>query len=233
MTGVDDFTIKKEGEPFGYADEKVEEKLREYLNFSYRFKNEENIAYKNSVTSLTKKYEENEVFLPSNIMPISLDAVEVGNAYHLALKCIDFNEISCEGDLEKYFNLSLREVENKIDKNLLFKNIQILKPFTKCGEVFKEQEFVMKDTLKNLIKKSVVNDEILVQGVVDLFVINGEKAVLVDYKYSSSNKFNLINRYKTQLILYKNAIEKGLNKKIEKMFLLNLKTTELIEINGD
>lgn len=91
----------------------------------------------------------------------------------------------------------------------------------------------MKDTLKNLIKKSVVNDEILVQGVVDLFVINGEKAVLIDYKYSSSNKFNLINRYKTQLILYKNAIEKGLNKKIEKMFLLNLKTTELIEINGD
>ena len=233
VTGVDDFTIKKEGEPFGYADEKVEEKLREYLNFSYRFKNEENIAYKNSVTSLTKKYEENEVFLPSNIMPISLDAVEVGNAYHLALKCIDFNEINCEGDLEKYFNLSLKEVENKIDKHLLFKNIQILKPFTKCGDVFKEQEFVMKDTLKNLIKKSVVNDEILVQGVVDLFVINGEKAVLIDYKYSSSNKFNLINRYKTQLILYKNAIEKGLNKKIEKMFLLNLKTTELIEINGD
>ena len=233
VTGVDDFTIKKEGEPFGYADEKVEEKLREYLNFSYRFKNEENIAYKNSVTSLTKKYEENEVFLPSNIMPISLDAVEVGNAYHLALKCIDFNEINCEGDLEKYFNLSLKEVENKIDQNLLFKNIQILKPFTKCGDVFKEQEFVMKDTLKNLIKKSVVNDEILVQGVVDLFVINGEKAVLIDYKYSSSNKFNLINRYKTQLILYKNAIEKGLNKKIEKMFLLNLKTTELIEINGD
>ena len=172
------------------------------------------------MTSLTKKYEEQEVFLPSSMVEVSLDAVEIGNAYHLALKTVDFNEINCKDDLEKYFTSSLNDIKDKIDLNLLYKNIELLKPFTKSGNVFKEQEFVMRDALKNLIKNVEIKDEILVQGVVDLFIVNGDKAILIDYKYSSTkNREKLIGRYKTQLYLYKNAIESGLNVKVEKMYL--------------
>lgn len=234
ITEVEDFEIEEKSKIFGKGDEKTEEAIKKYLDFSYPFKKEENIAYKNSVTSLTKKYEEQEVFLPSSMVEVSLDAVEIGNAYHLALKTVDFNEINCKDDLEKYFTSSLNDIKNKIDLNLLYKNIELLKPFTKSGSAFKEQEFVMRDALNNLIKNVEIRDEILVQGVVDLFIVNGDKAILIDYKYSSTkNREKLIGRYKTQLYLYKNAIESGLNVKVEKMYLLNLKYTDLIEINEE
>ena len=232
ITEVEEFEIEAKSKLFGKGDEKLEREIEEYLNYDYLFKNEENIAFKNSVTSLTKKYEEKEVFLPSNMVEVNLDAVEIGNAYHLALKNIDFNMINEESDIEKYFSSSLDK--DKIDLDLLYKNIQLLKPFTKEGNIYKEQEFVMKDALCKLIKNVDIKDDILVQGVVDLFIINGNKATLIDYKYSSTkNSQKLINRYKTQLDLYKNAIMSGLGVEVEKMFLLNLKYTDLIEITDD
>ena len=232
ITEVEEFEIEAKSQLFGKGDEKLEREIEEYLNYDYLFKNEENIAFKNSVTSLTKKYEEKEVFLPSNMVEVNLDAVEIGNAYHLALKNIDFNMINKESDIEKYFSSTLDK--DKIDLDLLYKNIQLLKPFTKEGNIYKEQEFVMKDALCKLIKNVDIKDDILVQGVVDLFIINGNKATLIDYKYSSTkNSQKLINRYKTQLDLYKNAIMSGLGVEVEKMFLLNLKYTDLIEITDD
>ena len=232
ITEVEEFEIESKSQLFGKGDEKLEREIEEYLNYDYLFKNEENIAFKNSVTSLTKKYEEKEVFLPSNMVEVNLDAVEIGNAYHLALKNIDFNMINKESDIEKYFSSTLDK--DKIDLDLLYKNIQLLKPFTKEGNIYKEQEFVMKDAICKLIKNVDIKDDILVQGVVDLFIINGNKATLIDYKYSSiKNSQKLINRYKTQLDLYKNAIMSGLGVEVEKMFLLNLKYTDLIEITDD
>ena len=62
------------------------------------------------------------------------------------------------------------------------------------------------------------NDEnILVQGIIDLYYIdkNG-KLVLVDYKtdYVEAGKENeLVEKYKEQLYLYKDALEKALNRK--------------------
>ena len=235
LTDVEELPLEKQSIRFGEGDEKLKKEIKNYLEYEYLFKEEENIAYKNSVTSLTKKYEENEVFLPSNMVEVNLDAVEIGNAYHLALKMIDFNEIENAKDLEKYFeNSTLSEIRDKIDLDLLNKNIQILKPFVKNGQVFKEQEFVMKDSLKNLIGVSKIADDILVQGVIDIFILNGNTATLIDYKYSSiNNNQKLINRYKTQLYLYKNAIENGLEVKVGKMFLLNLKNNDLIEITEE
>lgn len=235
ITEVEELPLAKEFVHFGEGDGKIKDDVKKYLEFEYLFKEEENISYKNSVTGLTKKYEENEVYLPSNVVDVNLDAVEIGNAYHLVLKMIDFNEIESAKDLEKYFeNSTLSEIRDKIDLDLLNKNIQILKPFVKNGQVFKEHEFVMKDSLKNLIGVSKVADDILVQGVIDLFILNGNTVTLIDYKYSSiKNSEKLINRYKTQLYLYKNAIENGLEVKVEKMFLLNLKNNNLIEITEE
>lgn len=234
ITEVEENGVEREPVHFGKGDERIEEDVKEYLDYQYLFKEEENIAYKNSVTGLTKKYEENTVFLPSNIVDVNLDAVEIGNAYHLALKNIDFKKIDSVDDLKNYLNGMVFDGKEKIDIDLLYNNIMILKPFVFNGEVFKEQEFVMKDSLNNLIEKSKISDEILVQGVIDLFVLDGENATLIDYKYSSIfNSQKLINRYKTQLYLYKNAIENGLNVKVKKMFLLNLKNTDLIEITHE
>ena len=97
--------------------------------------------------------------------------------------------------------------------------------------MFKEKEFIMKESLNQLLD-TPYDDKIMVQGVVDLFVVNGKNAVLVDYKYSSTkSQESLIERYKNQLKLYKLAITNGLSLTVDKVYLLSLKYCQLIEIN--
>ena len=66
-----------------------------------------------------------------------------------------------------------------------------------------------------------LEENILVQGIIDLYYIdkNGN-IVLVDYKtdYVQEEK-ELIEKYKEQLELYKHAIEKALNKKVDKTII--------------
>ena len=227
--------LKLEPQTISYSkpDENIVKEIEDYLNFKYVFDNEKNIAFKNSVTSLTKKFESEDVFLPSEFVNTSSKNIEIGNAYHLALKVLDFSKINTLQDLhENLVNKDCySEIKDFIDEELLFKNILLLKPF-QTEEVFKEQEFVMKDSFLSLVG---FKDEIMVQGVVDFFAVkNNEKIVLIDYKYSNErNPEKLINRYKLQLKLYKEAIVKGISMEVDEVYLLNLKWNKLIKVEID
>ena len=235
ITEVENIKLEKNQKKYGKINEKIVKNIENYLNFEYLYKTEENISFKNSVTALTKQFEDNNIFLPNfEMVNTNSNVVEVGNAYHLALKIIDFNKVEKIEDLLPYFknNINLASTESLIDKKLLFENILTLKPFAKY-KVFKEQEFVMKDTIKNLINFNF-DDNIMVQGVVDFFAFkeNG-RIVLIDYKYSKEQRQEvLVNRYKLQLKLYKNAIESGLNVKVDEIYLLNLRYNKLIKIDN-
>ena len=219
---------------YGKFDEKLAKNIENYINFSYFFKNNENISFKNSVTSLTKKFEDSSVFQSNSEMVRvnRTDAIEIGNAYHLALKVIDFEKVNSLETLQRMVDESemLSDVKSKIDTGLLYKDILTMKQF--CGgKVFKEKEFIMKDALNFLIEESEISDKVMVQGVVDFFAIKKDgKVVLVDYKYSNEkNSEKLKNRYKLQLKLYKNAIENGFSIKVDEIYLLNIKYNLLIK----
>ena len=79
------------------------------------------------------------------------------------------------------------------------------------------------------------NDEnILVQGIIDLYYIDKDgKLVLVDYKtdYVEAGKENeLVEKYKEQLYLYRGALEKALNRKVDRMWIYSLYLNESIVI---
>lgn len=234
ITETENLEVEHSQTLFGKPDENIVKEIEKYLNFKYVFENEKNISFKNSVTSLTKKYESEDVFLPtSEYVNTNSKNIEIGNAYHLALKVLDFSKINTLQDLHINLisNSCYDEIKEYIDEELLFKNILLLKPF-QTANVFKEQEFVMKDAFSSLVEEDGFNDEIMVQGVVDFFAIkeNG-KIVLIDYKYSNEKNINrLINRYRLQLKLYKNAIEKGIFMEVEEVYLLNLKWNKLIKV---
>ncbi len=211
---------------------KIIEKINDYLNFSYKFNESQNYRLKESVTSLNKKTQEDvlEKFNNENFV-FSGEVIDIGNAYHSALKIIDFEKVdnlkSLERELqncEKLFDVSL------IDLNTLYENIKILKKLTLGATVYKEREFMLKEKIGNLLENSL-EDEILVQGVVDLFAVKNDGVILVDYKYSSkTDEKYLINKYKNQLKLYKIAIENAFKVKINEIYLLSLKNFNLIKV---
>ena len=74
------------------------------------------------------------------------------------------------------------------------------------------------------------DDEVLVQGVIDLFFIDeNDRVVLVDYKTDRvETKEELVERYKIQLNIYKDAVEKSLNRKVDKVCIYSTKLNEMI-----
>lgn len=216
------------------VDEKLLQSMRDYFSYQYKYSDRMNFKLKETVTELNNKNAENVLSKYSNEnFSFGSASAEIGNAYHLALKILDFEKISTIEDLSEQISVyknALVGIE-LVDKELLLKNILTLKDLLHGYTIYKEKEFMMKNKICELVEDCDFDDEILVQGTVDLFAVEGEKIVLIDYKYSGGNEEYLKNKYSKQLKLYKQAIEQWTGKTVEKSFLLSLKTCKLIELD--
>ena len=200
--------------------------LEQYFNFTYP--NRDCLRnVKNSVTSLnkTKEYLHERMQIEEH-----QDFITLGNAYHEAMRVLNFDNINSYDELEAEINKhQFKEGELElIDKNILLKNIIKIKDIVKTAKIYKEKKFVMSLALNELFDEGS-DDEVLVQGIVDFFAL-GEENILIDYKFTQEkNHQKILDKYAMQLKLYTKAIEKGFNIKINKKYILSLKNAELIE----
>ena len=96
-------------------------------------------------------------------------------------------------------------------------------------KLYKEQPFLSTFTANELYGVDSLA-EILIQGIIDLMAVKENEVILVDYKTSDHDATRLKKEYKTQLLLYKKAIEKGLKLTVKEVYILSLKTGELISV---
>ena len=80
------------------------------------------------------------------------------------------------------------------------------------------------------------DEKVLVQGIVDLYLETEEsEIILVDYKtdYVPKNKENeLIQKYQTQLLLYKKAIEEAKKQKVSEIYIYSTYLDKEIKIEN-
>ena len=98
-----------------------------------------------------------------------------------------------------------------------------------------EQEKAFYLNLKaNEIYKNNAEDEILVQGIIDLYYITkNDELVLVDYKtdyVENNNEQSLKDKYNIQLEIYKKALEEALNRNVDKVYIYSTWLNKEIEI---
>lgn len=206
--------------------------VKDYVNFVYP-NLDANKKYKNSVSSIL---EEGKTFLINDNASQGADqtrqdAIDVGNAYHEALKLLPFDKIDNIDDLNKLLDKNMLSdgYYEKIDKNLLLKNILIIKDILKGQQPIKEKEFIMSCTLKEL-SLGESSEKVIVQGIIDLFSVQ-PRSVLIDYKYTSQkNPEKIKDRYFTQIKLYEKALEKAFEKNLDEKYILSLKDALLIKI---
>ena len=103
-------------------------------------------------------------------------------------------------------------------------------------EINKEKPFYINVKASRLYEniRDIEDEDILVQGIIDLYYIDKEdKLVLVDYKtdYIEKGKENeLVEKYKEQLKLYKEALESALQRKVDKMEIYSLYLNKEIDL---
>ena len=124
---------------------------------------------------------------------------------------------------------------NSININKLYSYTKsdLYNQIKKAKYVFKEQPFYINLTSDEVYGNGL-EDNILVQGIIDLYFINeNDEVILVDYKtdYVEKNKEQeLIDKYKKQLDIYKKALEQSLKKNIHKTYIYSVYLEKLIKI---
>ena len=98
------------------------------------------------------------------------------------------------------------------------------------GRLYREAPFIAEIDAKTLLNTSS-NEKIMVQGIIDLLVIEGDYAKVIDYKYSKKSKEQLLSSYSLQLNVYAQAVENVLGKMVTKKTIMNLYTGETVNVN--
>lgn len=100
--------------------------------------------------------------------------------------------------------------------------------------VYREQPFILKKRLSDIVDSVEKDREILVQGVIDCYFKEGEELVLVDYKTDrvyNGNMDSLIEHYSPQIATYREALEKLMGLKVKESYLYLLNSSRAIKVN--
>lgn len=188
---------------------------------------------------------EKEVGL-SNITPVFMEdekitASKKGTLMHLFLQKINFKQ---EYNLQKLEELKEELISKKIITKEESQHINLfkIKKFLEsnvaqkikiCSEIEKEKAFCIKIKANEIFEKAK-DEEILVQGIIDLYAIDKDnKIILLDYKtdYVQENEEDiLVQKYKNQLRIYKRALENALNITVSEVYIYSLYLNKEIPI---
>ncbi len=159
-------------------------------------------------------------------------ANERGTAYHKFLENLDFNAKSADNELIRQLSqgVLLPEQAKLLDKNTLQKIVSS-GIFARLDgyKIYREQPFVAGFSAKD-VGYEKAEGEILVQGIIDLLAVKGDEAIILDYKATGKSREEMLGKYKTQLEIYKKAVEKVMKLKVKKTILFNVFTCETVEV---
>ena len=244
---VEDISEKIIEESNKNNDEQEKEKIKEILNWQYKHQSIEGIPTKTSVSKLKEKREQEvqitqEPKFINEEVKTKLTGAQKGTLIHLCLqKMRETEEYNLEKITELIEGLKDKEIITEIEaqnidkeKLLEYTNSQLWTELKQAKEIHKEHPFyinIKASRIYNQINKED-DEDILVQGVIDLFFIDkDDNLILVDYKTDYvQNENELIEKYKGQLDLYKEALEQSLDKKVDRMCIYSVYLNKLIEI---
>ena len=161
-----------------------------------------------------------------------------GNAYHRVMEILDFDIIMSEesGESRKttLHDFLLGQVKDsrlsreyfeavREEKILRFLSSEIgqrMYRAHRAGGLYREQPFVMGISADRLGQGFPESETVLIQGIIDVFFVEEDGLVLLDYKTDSVRSMEeLWNRYETQLDYYQEALQKLMGKPVKERVL--------------
>ena len=150
-----------------------------------------------------------------------------GNAYHRVMEILDFDRVmAAEAGRDRknaLHDFLLEQVEDKrLNREYLeaVREEKILRLLSselgqrmyrahRKGGLYREQPFVMGIGADRLGQEFPGTETVLIQGIIDVFFVEEDGLVLLDYKTDSVRSMEeLWNRYETQLDYYQEALQK-------------------------
>lgn len=242
--------------------ETVDKEIARRLGYEYKYLDSTTIKSNISVSDLKKAgYEPSDEYRGESLFkekPVlkprflqekkGLSGAERGTAMHFVMQKIDYDRV----DSLENIKVQLEEMlQNELLTKDEFKAINpykiynffksdlgknILKVYNEGGILYRELPFftrISASKVKEDISKESYNEEVRLQGVIDLFFELDGEIILVDYKtdYVEDNIEEEMNRrYKIQLDYYSDAIKKITGKVVNKRYLYLFYIDKAIEL---
>lgn len=201
---------------FGDSQPMLKNIITQSINFEYPYLSATQTPQKTSVTQIASGYHESEE-LSQSFQPTDKSSIEKGNAYHKLMQyinfdCNDYDKLQKEIQrLLKSGQILQSELELiDLDKILKLLNNSDFQQIVSSGYIMREREFFM----------NIHQDLQIVQGVVDLAVINNNQAIIADYKTGNFSSKQNLQKYAKQIDLYAQAIEKSFDCKVTKRAII-------------
>ena len=211
-------------------------KIDELLNFEYEYLGDVELPTKTSVTAIKQEKEVSKK-IHKFAQDEKITGARKGTIIHLILSKLtnqrDMAEIEKLIESLREKEIITKEEQNSINMKIIenYLNSELYRELQEAKEVNRETPFYLNIDSNEIYENT--DEKILVQGIIDLYYIDKENnLVLVDYKtdyVNSNDEKELIDKYKTQLKLYKRALEKALNKKVMHTYIYSTYFNKNIE----
>ena len=190
------------------------------------------------VPDFAKKNE--AVFIESDVNKGALR----GTAVHRVMECLDFKGVlDINLDYEKQaYGYVVKDISRMLDEKLITDDMK------KLVNPSGIKEFLMSDTGQRMAKADALGnlfrekpfvmecDGVLVQGIIDVFWIEDDKIILLDYKTDRVDSADeLVTKYKTQLLYYADALSRIFSTeektyRADEMLIYSFRLREVIKI---
>lgn len=227
------------------------QKIMEKISFRYPFIEETRLNRKVSVTELTKyksknySIEEfyNQYHVESVKKPlfmskdsISANAAHRGTLMHKIMASIDLKKLN---DPQYIFYIKSKITEPEYMNNITaFISSPIYNDICEADEIYQEKVFFLPVNTSYISSLTgqifEVDHEVLLQGVIDCLIIKDGYGTILDYKTDKVKKGNEKEhslKYKRQLEIYANAVEKIMGIKIKGKVIHFFETNTNVNLN--
>ena len=238
--------------------DEMTESMQKRFDYVYPYQNLQNLYTKTSVSELkmaaihdqeqegeAKLFEE-EIPLP--YLPSFLKGEEKvsgtlrGSAMHRMMELLDLQRDYTTESLKAYI-LEMVQSGKMSDeygeavqpaKVLHFLKTDLagrMKAADKAGKLYLEQPFVLGLAANRLKEEFPAGEQVLIQGIIDVFFYEEDEIVLMDYKTDVvDSPQDLIHRYRVQLEYYKEALERITQKKVKQVLIYSFYFEREIEV---
>lgn len=245
--------VKNELINFNYVEGKANEAVNKRFSWTYSHEKAVYIPAKISVTAATKasfndlKLINHKIPALSNIPRFASETckftgAQKGTIVHYVMQHINLEKVNDKESIKNqiddmvFKNMITTEEAKVVDSNIIYNffNSNLGKRMLESDNILRETPFVMKKIASNIIGDlDNCSDELYVQGIIDCcFEENGE-FVLIDYKtdfVTSENLDIIAQRYKNQIYLYKEALERIRNMKVKESYIYLFNINRAIKI---
>lgn len=162
---------------------------------------------------------------------------------HRFLECFDFSNYDSEKNMYEQLEAmrqsgrlreELRELlqMDRIHSFLESKLAKRMKTAAKKNQLYVEKPFVMSVTPKELfLEENDSEDTVLVQGIVDVFFVEEDGIVLLDYKTDRVKEAEeLTKRYQAQLQLYAKALQRTMDLPVKEIWIYSFYLEKMIAL---